>query len=188
MKSTDQRITTTEDNGKFILEIKSFREEDKQRFFTVWLAAFLLSGVAIISQLFTGDNSEMKLMIFVFAIFWGYFSYKMVRTWRWRNNGKEVLEFTDDYLFIGKRYGERGLPKPYAIDKVVSPRKFNNESNDFVKSMNESYWMISNEQLCFNFGNKIILFGHRLSEKEISKVLKIVQLQLSKRQKATPES
>lgn len=185
MKSTEQRIKSTEEQGKFILEINSFKEEDKQKFFSVWLGAFLLCGLAIISQLFTADNSEMKLMIFVFAIFWGYFSYKMIRTWRWRKNGKEVLEFTDEYLYLGKRFGERGLLKPYTIEKVVSPRKFKNESNDFVKSMNDSYWMISNEQLCFNFGNKIILFGHRLSEKEISKVLKIVQLQLNKRQKTT---
>ena len=188
MKSSDQRIKSTEDKGKFILEINSFKEEDKQKFFSVWLAAFLICGLAIISQLFSSENSELKLMIFVFAIFWGYFSYKMVRTWRWRNSGKEVLEFTDDHLLLGKRFGERGILKPYSLEKITAPRKFNNESNDFVKSMNESYWMISNEQLCFNFGSKIILFGHRLPEKEINKVLKIVQLQLNKRKKATPES
>jgi hypothetical protein len=188
MKHNNQRIKSTEEKDKFILEINSFKENDKQKFFSVWLGAFLISGIAIISQLFTNENSELKLMIFVFAIFWGYFSYKMIRTWRWRNSGKEVLEFTDEYLMLGKRYGERGLLKPYAIEKVSAPRKFNNESNDFVKSINESYWMISNEQLCFNFGSKIILFGHRLSDAEAKKVLKIVDTQLKKRKQSTPES
>jgi len=183
MKNNHSRINTTQEEGKFVLTIDAFHEEDKQKFFSVWLGAFILCGVAILSQLFTSDNSEMKLMIFVFGIFWAYFVYKMVRTWRWRRSGKEVIEIDDQYIYIGRRYGERGIPKAYPLKEVQLPRKFVNESNDFVKSMNESYWMISNEQLCITYRGKLIMFGLRLSDKEIGRVLKLVQQEIAKRVK-----
>jgi hypothetical protein len=183
MKNNSSRINTTQENGKFILTINAFNEEDKQKFFSVWLGAFTLCGLAILSQLFTSDNSEMKLMIFVFGVFWGYFEYKMVRTWKWRRNGQEAIEIDDENIYIGRRYNQRGILKAYPLKEVQLPRKFVNESNDFVKSMNESYWMISNEQLCLTYRGKLIMFGLRLTDKEMGRVLKLVQQEITKRLK-----
>jgi len=184
MKNHSSRINSNQENGKFVLTINAYYEEDKQKFFSVWLGAFTLCGLAILSQLFTSENSEMKLMIFVFGMFWAYFEYKMVRTWRWRRSGKEVIEMDDQYIYIGRIYGKRGIPKAYPLKDVQLPRKFVNESNDFVKSMNDSYWMISNEQLCMTYKGKLIMFGLRLSEKEMNKVLKLVQQEIGKRLKS----
>ncbi len=181
MGKNEGRISQEDSKEKFILQIKAFVEEDKQKFFTVWLGAFTFCGLLIISQLFVDQNSELKLMVFVFTIFWAYFEYKMVKTWRWRRVGVEIIEIDNQFLHIGKRYKERGLLKAYPLDGVDLPRKFNNKSNEFTKAINDSYWMISNEQLCFNYNNRVVLFGHRLSDQEMGKVLKALDFQLKKR-------
>lgn len=186
MGKNEGRITVEDTKEKFTLKIKAFVEEDKQKFFTVWLGAFTLCGLLIISQLFVNQDSELKLMVFVFAVFWAYFEFKMVRTWRWRRVGEEVIEMDDQFLYLGKRYNERGILKAYPLDGVDLPRKFNNKSNEFVKAINDSYWMISNEQLCFNYNNRVVLFGHRLSDQEMSKVLKALNFQLKKRKDMQP--
>lgn len=164
MKSSRIKFNHSKEGNE--LEIRPFYNEGKQKIMLVWLLAFSLCGLAIISQLFVSPNSELKIMILIFAFFWLYFEFKIINAYRWRKSGVEKFIFKDDTLFYGRLISNRGFMKAYSRDLIGSLRKIEVPENNFFASMNDSYWVVAGETLAFSCAGKLIPFGLRLSDAE----------------------
>lgn len=153
------------DEGK-VLNIRSYYDKSKQKLLLVWLLAFSICGIAIISQLFASIGSDMKIMVLIFAFFWLYFEFKIISAYRWRKNGEERFLFNKDTLYYGRLINNRGFLKPYSKDLLGGIRKIEIPPNNFFASMNNSYWVVAGESLAFSYAGKLVPFGLRLSEAE----------------------
>ncbi|MEQ8908752.1 MAG: hypothetical protein RIC95_06140 [Vicingaceae bacterium] len=173
-----QRISTEKKADGLLIKIKAYRDEDKQKLLTVWLGAWTLCGLAIISQLFTEVDRELKTLIIVFFAFWGYFEYLVVKAFRWRKSGEEQFFITEENLQYGRTYNNRGFLKPYRKDLINKLRTIDGETNTFVRVFSDSYWVIGGERLAFSAGGKVIPCGLRLTDKESKKLLKLVNQEL----------
>lgn len=157
-----------------VLEIYPFFDEKKQKMMVVWLVAFGLGGLAIMSQLLTPASSELKIMIMVFAFFWTYFFYKVLRAYRWRRSGREKLIFAENKLYYGRLIGNRGIMHSYDREFLGELKKVDISEKNFFTAMGDSYWVISGEKLAFSYGGQQIPFGLRLTKGEVNLITKRV--------------
>ena len=155
-----------------ILEIYPFYDEKKQKLLFIWLIAFGIGGLAIISQLMTPASSELKIMIMVFAFFWAYFFYKVLKAYRWRKSGKERLIFGENKLYYGRIIGERGIMHAYDRELLGDLKKVDISEKNFFAAMGDSYWVISGEKLAFSHAGQQIPFGLRLTKGEVHLITK----------------
>lgn len=173
MKSERLKFIPSEEGN--VLEIYPFYDENKQRLLLVWLIAFTIGGLAVISQLFIDVDSELKIMIMVFAFFWAYFEYKVLKAYRWRRSGKEKLIFAENKLYYGRLIGNRGFMHPYNKDLLGGLKKVDISEKNFFAAMGDSYWVISGEKLAFSYAGKQIPFGLRLNKAEVGLIIKRTQ-------------
>tara|TARA_B100000965_G_scaffold402762_1_gene429427 strand:- start:2086 stop:2616 length:531 start_codon:yes stop_codon:yes gene_type:complete len=173
-----QRISSERKEDGLLIKIKAYYDEDKHKFFTIWVAAWTLCGLAIVSQLFTNVDSELKTMILVFFAFWAYFEYLVVKAFRWRKSGEEQFFITEEQLQYGRTYNNRGFLKPYRKDLVNKVRFIDDDQNTFVKVFSDSYWVIGGERLAFTVSGKVIPFGLRLNDKEAKKLVQLINKEL----------
>ncbi len=162
----EKRIQQEKKEGGTLFTISAYKDTAKQKFFTVWLGAWTLCGLAIISQLFTEPEENLKMMLFIFTAFWFYFEFRAIKTFRWRRNGAELIFINENEIRYGRTFNGRGVLKPFGLNRVNPVRPVEQPSDNFVSQFAGSYWVIAGEQLAFSAGNKMIYFGLRLSKKE----------------------
>lgn len=175
----EKRISVQDTEKGKLIKIVAFKDEGKQKILTVWLFAWTLCGLAILSQLFLEDQQELRPMLSVFGAFWLYFEYKVIKVFRWRRSGEEQILITDENIHYGRTYNNRGFLKPYRKDVINTMRKVEVKDNSFSKIMLDSYWVIGGETLAFSAGGKMIYCGLRLHPKEASKIEKLFNLSLT---------
>jgi len=176
-----KRIQVEEKEGGKLFKIRADYHQDKQKMLDVWLLAWTLCGLAIFSQVFFTEDSEMKQMILIFGAFWLYFEYMVVKAWRWRKGGEEQLFVGEEELHYGRTYYNRGILKPYRKDLINQVRIMEDERNSFVRSFADSYWVVGgSEKLAFTVNGKVIPFGLRLSDQEAKKLMKLINGELER--------
>lgn len=169
----EKRISIQETEEGKLIKISAYKEEAKQKVLTVWLFAWTLCGIGILSQLFLEDQKELRPMLSVFGAFWLYFEYKAIKVFRWRKSGEEQFLLADETIHYGRTYNNRGFLKPYRKEMINPMRKVDVKDNTFSKVMLDSYWVISGETLAFSVRGKMIFCGLRLHPKEASKIEKL---------------
>lgn len=178
-KKTESRISKEQTEAGTLIKIKAYFDEGKQKMLTLWMLAWTLCGVAIISQYFSNEDEQFRIMIVVFAAFWIYFEYLVVKAFRWRRSGEEQFYITADEFSYGRTYSNRGFLRPYRKDLVNSARFIDGESNTFYKVFADSYWVIGGERLAFTANGKVVPFGLRLTDKEAKKLMKLINDELN---------
>ncbi len=173
------RIRFEQTDHGHLIKIRAYKDEGKQKILTVWLIAWTLCGFAILSQLFVDAQEDMRSMLLVFAAFWLYFEYKVIKVFRWRREGEEQLLIGKETVSYGRTYSNRGFLKPYRKDMVNAMRRVDHEENKFSATMLDSYWVIGQEQLAFSVSGKVIYLGMHLTDKQSDKIIKFFNKHLS---------
>lgn len=169
-KSNRVEIQKKKDELNIIID--SYQDEKKQKLLTAWLILWSLSGIAIITQFFLGYSSEEKVFMVIWLAFWAYFEFKVVKAFRWRKSGREVIRMNDETLVYFREIGGRGLPQKFNLHFIKEIKRYEPDMKQFSKVMADSYWVISGETLAIEAGGKLIPFGLRLNKQESNMVLK----------------
>ena len=166
----------------FRLTIKAFNDPSKQSLLFAWMLIWTLCGIYLVSQFFVDhEHEDFKTFLIVWAGFWLYFEYKVVYAFRWRKSGEEVIQIKDNRLAICRQIADRGLFKYYSLDYIKDFRMFNDGNNGFIKSMNDSYWIVSGEKLAFEYQGRTIVFGMQLNEKDASALHRTLKYEIKNR-------
>ena len=174
----EKRITSEKKEEGILIKIKAYKDDGKQVVLTVWLMAWTLCGLAIISQIFFEPEPKMKTMLLVFTAFWAYFEYMVIKVFKWRRSGEEQLLITENKIHFGRTYNNRGFLKPYRKDLINKVRRVDEDENSFTKTFGNSYWVIGGQKLYFSAGGKMVYFGLRISDKEANHLMKIINKEL----------
>lgn len=173
-----KRITEEQVEGGKLIKIRSFYDQGRQKMLDVWLLAWTLCGLAIISQVFGEVDNELRRMILIFGAFWIYFEYMVIKAWRWRKGGEEQVFIKNEEIQYGRTYYNRGILKPYRKDLMNKVRRIDDEGNSFTRAFADSYWVIGGERLAFTANGKVIPFGLRLTDKEADKLMQMINKSL----------
>ncbi len=147
----------------------------KTRLLLTWLLLWSVSALVVIVQYFLQTNPNTKTTIIVWIGFWAYFEYKIVIAYRWRKWGKEKLKIVNDKLLYKRDVSGKEKWKEYELNRIKDIRFIESEENSFFENLNDSYWVIANEKLAFDYNGTEIKFGIQLAEAEAQAILKVLK-------------
>lgn len=183
MKFIGNRISHQSKNGVFSVVIAASVEKYKETLLATWLFFWTASGIYFLAQLFGPFPKETKLFIVVLLSFWAYYEYRVINIWMWRKFGYESIKFMDDKLLIRDVVRGKGKTREFFIDNIQHFMKVKID-NQWVSSMNQSFWVKGTGQVHFEYQGKLIHFGKQLNDNELSSLLTLVSKELIERKRA----
>jgi len=145
-----------------------------------WLAAWSLSIVFVIIQLFGNMPSGQKLYMYIWMGFWVYFEYRILTTWVWRKWGKEVIK-------IGKEKAELRFEVPvrpkfsaFEISSITAISDLEAMKGNFVKSHYEPFWVVGGETIGFEYNGKLYAFGRQLPKEDATALINLIAKRIKK--------
>jgi|ERR1019366_1047260 hypothetical protein len=176
-----KRISIQRKEDELSIVILSFQNKVKNIFLFIWILLWSLSGMIVLTQYFLLIDADTKTAIIVWMGFWIYFEYKIVKAYRWRRSGKEIIKIREGKLFYKRDVSGKGKIKNYVIDFIKDLRLIEPQSNSFFKNLTDSYWVIANEKLVFDYYGTEIKFGIQLDEADAKALLKLIKNKIGSR-------
>lgn len=175
-----KRISVQQKENELSIVILALQDKIKNIFLFLWVFLWTLSGIIIFSQYFLLTDPGTKTVLIVWMGFWAYFEYKIIKAYRWRKFGKEIIKIRDGKFLYKRDVSGKGKIKEYQIDFIKDIRHIEPQENSFFESLNDSYWVISNEKLAFDYYGAEIKFGIQLDESDAKSLLKRIKNRISK--------
>jgi len=89
------------------------------------------------------------------------------------------LSLKNNELTLLKEIAGKGIPQHFELENIAELRKYEEQKPSFIGTMTNSYWIINQYTLTFNYLGKPIYFALELSDKEASHLLKILKKKLA---------
>lgn len=181
MKTIGEYISFKDhEEGFTTIVITPKRELWKDIALGTWLLLFTTFGIIIMAQFAYDYTREQKLMMFVFLSFWTYFEFKVAKAFLWLVYGKEYIKISKGEFKIKKGIGNYGKLKRYFFDNMSPFKKDETEKTSFSFQFEKSYWVVGGETISFDYKNKTILFGRKLTDEETKLLLQVLNKRRSK--------
>ncbi len=179
MEYIGKRISIVEkENGEISIAIIAITERWKQAVLLLWMLAWSVSGVIVLTYYFQVKSADEKSALIVWFGFWAYFEYKVIKAFRWRKWGREIIRIKNRKLHYRRDIGGRGRTKTYEIDFIKNLGKHEANEPGFIRSMNNSYWIIAGETISFDYYGKEIKLGMQLEDKDSKELLRRLRVLL----------
>ena len=169
------RISILRKENELSIVILSYKDKVKNIFLFSWFFLWSLSGMVVLIQYFLLTDPDTKTAIIVWIGFWAYFEYKIVKAYQWRKFGKEKIKIREGKLFYKRDVSGKGKIKEYETDFIKDLRFIEPQENSFLENLNDSYWVIANEKLAFDYYGAEVKFGIQLDEADAKSLLKLIK-------------
>ena len=170
-----KRTSILRKDNELSIVILSNQDKVKNRLLLTWLILWSVSALVVIGQYFLQTDANTKTTIIVWMGFWAYFEYKIVVAYRWRRWGKEKIKILNGKLVYKRDVSGKEKPKEYDLDRIKDLRFIELKENSFFENLNDSYWVIANEKLAFDYNGAEIKFGIQLEESDAKAILKVLK-------------
>ncbi len=140
----------------------------------LWILAWTICGLLIISSYKIATNSDQKLFIIIFTSFWSYYEWKIINAFTWKKWGKEKIWIKDKTVFIEQSTIRNKKTKKINIDDIndIQVEEFNEKS--FSDFMSNSFWNKGKPRIKINALGKDYFFGYQLSDEEAKKIVRAI--------------
>ena len=174
MKILSPRISILKKDN--ILSIVILATESKRKLWGLflWLLAWTICGLIIISYFPQARDEKQKIFIFIYAAFWLYFEFRIIRVYTWRKWGKEKIWISNGKLHYQWEISGRGKIKEYDLERVGKFRLKELNRTSLADTLNQSFWIKGGERIEFDFVGKTIPLGMQISDEEARQIIKEV--------------
>lgn len=155
----------------FSLVILPTDDKKKVNLMFLWLLAWSVSGVIVITNYFTLQQQSAKLFIIVWLAFWAYFEFKIIRVYMWKRFGKEKLWIKNGTLFYQQDTNGRGKVKEYDLNLVSNFELVELTRGSIADTFSQTFWVKGGERIEFNCQSKNIRFGMQLEDDDAKKII-----------------
>jgi hypothetical protein len=155
----------------FSLVIIPTHQKKKTGLLFLWLFAWTISGIIILSSYPQLRDDRAKLMLIVWLAFWAYFEFKIIRVFMWKRFGKEKLWIKSGMVHYQQDINGRGKVKQYDANLLTDFIVINVEKTNFADSFSQSFWVKGGERLEFLCQGKKVKFGMQLPDEDAVKIM-----------------
>jgi hypothetical protein len=174
MQYIGERISVKSlDNGDLSIVILAVRNKWKNIALFLWFFAWSVSGMIVFTQYFTLTDEKSKVILMVWMGFWVYFEYKIFKAMMWRNFGVEKIKVRNNQFQYKREVAGKGKVKSYDLDFIKDWKVIESKSDSFSENINNSYWVIGNEKIRFDYYGKEIKFALQITEKDAEELIKV---------------
>ena len=176
------RISFIDNKGKTTIVISP----DKNYLITAlmggWLAMWMTIGITVIWSLFSFLLSQQEeIIIYIFLVFWFYYAFKVSRSFLWLLYGKELIKIDNLALHYKRSLLKYGKSVPYYFENI-SNFSFSVPEPSSIKAIWESSpWISGGERFHFDYFNKMIRFGRKISEKDAKLLYQLINKRIQER-------
>ena len=146
----------------------------------IWILAWTIAGLLVISFYKIDQQKEQKLFIIIFFFFWIYYEWKMINIYLWRKWGRERIWIKDNKLFLEEVGWKYRKTKSFRLEDInnIDIVEFNEKSfSDFLST---SFWNKGKPRLKINVLGKDYFCCYQLSDKEIKEIVIVILKQIEK--------
>jgi hypothetical protein len=178
------RISFIDNKGKTTIVISP----DKNYLITAlmggWLAMWMTIGITVIWSLFSFLLSQQEeIIIYIFLVFWFYYAFKVSRSFLWLLYGKELIKIDNLALHYKRSLLKYGKSVPYYFENIYN-FSFSVPEPSSIKAIWESSpWISGGERFHFDYFNKMIRFGRKISEKDAKLLYQLINKRIQERSK-----
>lgn len=177
MEYIGEKISVVRKDNEVSIVILASTDKKKLNLLFFWLIAWTVCGLLVVGQYFSLNDPNLKAYIIGWLAFWAYFEYKIVKVYLWRRGGMEKIKLKDKMLYYKREIGGKGKIHVYQYDFIKDLRLIV-LGNNFINTVNNSYWVIGGERLEFEYYGKTIRFGLQLNDKDAKGLLHLIQKEL----------
>src|ERR1044072_6952635 len=98
MEILSNRISVVRNESGTSIVISSLAERKKSNTVAALLLLWIVGGAIMIWNFPSIEQDKTKIVMIIWMAFWLYFLYVMVRLWRWKKYGHEVIKINDGML------------------------------------------------------------------------------------------
>lgn len=171
LTSIGKRSSLSVKDKVFSLIIIPTHEKGKTGLLFLWLFAWTISGIIVISSYPQIREQNAKLMLIVWIAFWAYFEFKIIRVFMWKRFGKEKLWIKNGTLYYQQDINGRGKVKEFDANLITDLRVLTVEKTSFADSFNQSFWVKGGERIEFNSQGKLVRLGMQLPDEDANRIV-----------------
>lgn len=169
--SIGQRSSLSVKEQVFSLIIIPTDKKRKTGLLFLWLFAWTISGVIVLSSYPQIRDQNARLMLIIWLAFWAYFEFKIIRVFMWKRFGKEKLWVKNGTLHYQQDINGRGKVKQYDVNLISELKVIPVEKTNFADSFNQSFWVKGGERIEFSCQGKVIRLGMQLPDEDATKIV-----------------
>jgi len=167
-------------DGVFSLVILPTDDKKKTNLLFLWLLAWTISGVIVISNYFTITQDKTKLVLIIWIAFWAYFEFKIIRVFMWKRFGKEKLWIKNGLLLYKEDINGRGKTKEFDLNLISNLELITITNGSIADTFSQTFWVKGGERIQLTCQSKVIKFGMQLADDEAKKIISALNKQLRK--------
>ena len=179
MIALGDKISVDERNDIISVVIRSADKKWKTNLMFVWLFLWTICGVIVFANYFTLTEKNTRLAFIVYLGFWAYFEFKIAKAFTFRKFGREKIWIKKGVLHYQRQITRRSKVHEYDVELINDFRVYTPDRGNFFVQMQESFWVIGGEKLCFNYGKKQIVMGIQIEDAQAKKLHKMLNRYIS---------
>ncbi|MBM3165090.1 MAG: hypothetical protein FJZ80_06470 [Bacteroidetes bacterium] len=184
MTSIGDRISFVDHGQKITIVILPKKQPIAIALMGSWLAMWLTIGVVCIWSLFMLLlNEQERIILWVFLTFWGYYAFRVSRSFLWLVWGQEFLKMDNLGIHLKKSLRNYGQSIPYYYENIKGLTYEVPDEQSFQSIWELSPWIQGDDRFQFEYFGKIVKFGKKLSLKEAQLLSKVIEKKMHKHAK-----
>lgn len=187
MEILSKRISVVRNENGTSIVISSHADRKKSNTVAILLALWFIGGVIMIWSFPSIDDGKTKIAVMIWMAFWLYFLYVLVRLWRWKKYGHEIIKVVNGMLKYKKDVKGRGWVHDFQLEKIEKLRPSENENPNWLKNIGGDFWNTDCDSIRFNYEDREMSLGYQLENDERQKLITVLgdfvdtEIQKSKR-------
>jgi hypothetical protein len=187
MEFLSERVSLDRSKGRLSIVISARLSRARETLLVTWFLAWLACGGYVIHQVTQLGPGSARQFLYAFLAFWLYFVVRIGRVVLWRLKGFELLRVKDGTLTIKNSIFGFGRAHDYFIDNISGLTLLEIDPRSWKFQLNESFWVMGGERLCFQHVGRQVIFGKGLDAQEAGRVLTLLKAELAKTRKGTEQ-
>ena len=115
------------------------------------------------------------LVYAIYTAFWAFFAFRIGKVWLWRRRGQEVITADTRGVSIAMAFGRRGLPDFFAHGAYKGLGRIEENPTQILRTFEKAFWSMGGETLQFSAGQRTMVFGKQLSDRDADALLKVLR-------------
>lgn len=166
MNWLNDQISMVKDSSSLSFVINPQVKKWEESLLIAWLLMWYVCG-GVIAYFFYTLNSEEKLFVFVFFIFWAYYAYKITKIFFWKKQGKELIRIKEGELQYKQSIGKYGKLQRFALNNIEKMELTPAVESSFLGNIENSlFWTYGTPALLFKHKGKYVKMGY-INDKEM---------------------
>lgn len=180
VKLLSEKVSYSQDAGRIQILILGKIDRWKESLILGWLLAWIFCGGVVINEYIKADDRDLKMVLFIFLIFWAYYLWRVARVFVYRRGGNELIQIQDGVMWLKKSFYTYGKSKSYNLRQMVDFKPIELKKTSLIYNYENGWWVLGGEKLGFTYNGRFVKFAMQIDDRERDKLYRLINKEITK--------